>query len=171
MTGALFMRKVGETQIELTRLLRAPVERVFAALTEPALLKRWLYSDIGDALLSCVTDLRPGGQTVFTWRAPSESGMSCLTVTWIEIEPPTRLVSHQVFSDWPDGAINAAFDLKQQGAQTLYTSKMTHGSADVRNATYSTPLFDHLEMSFCRLDAVFAAEVSVPSRPAAPDDA
>jgi uncharacterized protein YndB with AHSA1/START domain len=66
-------------QIERETVISAPVERVWAVLTEGEHVGRW-FSDAGADI-----DLRPGGAIVFRW---AEHGTGRAQV--VDVEPPRR---------------------------------------------------------------------------------
>ena len=66
-------------QIERETVIAAPVERVWALLTEPEHIGRW-FGDAGAEI-----DLRPGGAMALTW---TEYGTHRARV--VAVEPPTR---------------------------------------------------------------------------------
>ena len=55
--------------VEITRVFRAPRERVFAAWTQASHLARW-FGPKGFSLHSCETDPRPGGRFQVCMRSP-----------------------------------------------------------------------------------------------------
>jgi uncharacterized protein YndB with AHSA1/START domain len=66
-------------QIERETMIAAPVERVWAVLTEADHVGRW-FSDAGAEI-----DLRPGGAMVLRWE-----GMGTGRARIVEVEPPRR---------------------------------------------------------------------------------
>lgn len=71
--------------LQVDRVFNAPIERVFAAWTDPAKLRHWFAPEDGletDAEL----DLRVGGTYRFTMRSSSVHGK------YTEINPPNKLV-------------------------------------------------------------------------------
>lgn len=69
-----------EDRIERTTFIQAPIERVWALITEPEHLGRW-FGDAGAEI-----ELRPGGALVLRW---AEHGESRGRV--VDVEPTTRL--------------------------------------------------------------------------------
>lgn len=57
----------------VTRIIDAPVDRVWAAWTNPKHVMRW-WGPEGYTSPSCQIDLREGGRYVFCMRAPKEMG-------------------------------------------------------------------------------------------------
>ena len=161
-------QKIGAVGVGLARPLRGPIDRVYAAFTEPEQLLEWLYAERNGLMMSCIDDLRVGGQTVCTWEGLSERGITRLTFTWLEIEAPTRLVSRQVFSDWPEGAVIVDTRFEAVGERSLYRASMSFATRDIRDAVFSMPLIDELAEALTRLDARLAAEISATNPAAAP---
>nr|WP_240687399.1 SRPBCC domain-containing protein [Amycolatopsis suaedae] len=64
----------GSTDLVLTRAFAAPASLVFAALTEPGLLRRW-HGARGWHLTTCEVDLRPGGAWKFVSTGPDGTEM------------------------------------------------------------------------------------------------
>lgn len=83
-----------QREMTLVREFAAPSELVFASLTEPERLARWLSGPDEWQLIDCQSDAHVGGSYRFVWRnALSEQ----LTIRgeYLEIEPPSRLVFTQ----------------------------------------------------------------------------
>jgi uncharacterized protein YndB with AHSA1/START domain len=83
-------------QIERETVIAAPVERVWALLTEAEHVGRW-FSDAGAEI-----DLRPGGKMVLRW-----SGMGVGRARIVDIDPPRRFAYRWVpmrehWGDEPD---------------------------------------------------------------------
>lgn len=75
--------------LRLTRLFAAPRERVFAAWTDPELLRRWWAAVQGWATSRAEVDARPGGR----YRLSMRDGDAEYTVggVYLEVLPPERL--------------------------------------------------------------------------------
>jgi uncharacterized protein YndB with AHSA1/START domain len=76
--------------LELSCVLDAPRERVFEALTDPALLTQW-WGPAGFTIPEVELDLRVGGGYRFTMQPP-EGDLFHLAGELLEIDPPGRLV-------------------------------------------------------------------------------
>ncbi len=77
-------------ELELERRIAAPPERLFAAWTEPALLRRWSAPE-GLTIVDGATDLRVGGHWRVVMAAPDGTRLEAFG-TYREIAPPDRLV-------------------------------------------------------------------------------
>ena len=75
--------------LQLTRVLPAPRERVFAALTQPDDLARW-WGPRGFTTPTIELDLRAGGGYRFTMQPPDGEAFH-LSGRFLEFDPPARL--------------------------------------------------------------------------------
>ena len=82
-------RRTGRFVLELTRVLAAPRERVFDALTRPDELATW-WGPQGFTSPEIEIDLRVGGRYRFTMQPPDGDRFH-LAGEFLEVEPPRRL--------------------------------------------------------------------------------
>jgi len=81
---------VNETSLRLTRVIPAPIEAVFQAWIDPALMSHWFF--VQETWTAEVeNDLRVGGEFVIKMHTDGGETFTCSGV-YYEIEPPTRLV-------------------------------------------------------------------------------
>jgi uncharacterized protein YndB with AHSA1/START domain len=78
------------TELFVTRDLKAPRERVFAAWTDPRLAARW-WAPQECTPLSCEMDVRPGGKWTRSMRVPDGTVITKYGV-YREVVAPERLV-------------------------------------------------------------------------------
>jgi uncharacterized protein YndB with AHSA1/START domain len=142
--------------LTIRRLLPAPVERVWAYLTEAELRRRWLADGVMDLTqgagfelvwrndsLSTPSDPRPDG-------FPAEHRMESRI---LEVRPPVRLV----FS-WGTAGGSVAFDLTPSEGGTLLT--VTHRRLAERDAMLSVSAGWHIHLDVL---AARLAETPLPS--------
>jgi len=82
--------RAGGLVLELRRVLNAPRERIFGALTEPAELARW-WGPHGFTTPEIDLDLRVGGRYRLAMQPP-DGDLFYLAGEFLEIESPRRLV-------------------------------------------------------------------------------
>lgn len=73
---------MSETGLQFDAALEAPIERVFAALTEARHLQRWFCD-------SCESEPRVNGRLVLRWNRPGSS-REPFEARWVEFAPPLR---------------------------------------------------------------------------------
>jgi uncharacterized protein YndB with AHSA1/START domain len=123
--------------------LPAPPDRVWTALTEPALLEQWLSTAEFDA--------SPGGMVNFVW--PGESEMHGVIA---EIDPPRRLRYSWFERDYTS---QLAFDVEPAGDASRLT--LTHSATSEEDAAgYGAGWQSHLES----LEAVLSGEATSKAR-------
>ena len=83
-------------ELATSRLIEAPRERVFAALSDPARLARW-WGPKGFRNTFQEFDLRPGGRWVFVMHGPDGRDYPNQSV-FVEVKPPKRVVLRHVSS-------------------------------------------------------------------------
>ena len=79
-----------ETTLHITRIIPAPVEKVWDAWTRPELLAKWSAPE-GVEHIAYDVDLRVGGAYTLVMRTP-EGGTHTAVGTYREIDAPHRLV-------------------------------------------------------------------------------
>lgn len=83
-------------ELATSRLIEAPRERVFAALSDPARLARW-WGPKGFRNTFQEFELRPGGRWVFVMHGPDGRDYPNESV-FVEVKPPKRVVLRHVSS-------------------------------------------------------------------------
>jgi uncharacterized protein YndB with AHSA1/START domain len=154
-----------DTEVRVSRSFHAPRKLVWQAHTDPKLLMVWMHGLPGWSLPVCEMDVRPGGKYRWRWRS-DEGGMEMgFFGTFIEVEEPAKLSYDQYFdpgnfgssmpSDKPT-VIRSSYTEKN-GVTTLVTV-MDFGTKEGRDAAVSTGMTDGMEMSYERLDTMFAGQ-------------
>jgi uncharacterized protein YndB with AHSA1/START domain len=138
-----------DREIVTARTFDAPRDLVFAALTEPELLKQW-HGARGWHLIDCAVELRPGGAWRFVSQGPGGVTMGMGGI-YREIEPPDRLVYTESYDDqWFAGECLVTAVLS--GA-TLLTTTLRYESREIRDHVLASPMRRGLGESYDRLDA------------------
>jgi uncharacterized protein YndB with AHSA1/START domain len=97
------------TLLEFRTELAAPIERVFAALTEGEHLVRW-FCDQAESLPA------PGGRLTARWTRP-ESTPEPFEARWVVFQPPSSCAYEGGHSGYPDGyAGRIGFELADRAA-------------------------------------------------------
>lgn len=141
----------GDRAIRMTRRFAAPRELVFAALTTPALLRRW-YGD----MVSAELDLRPGGAWRIVTRRPDgrEIGQHGM---FRELEAPARLVQTEHWEDWDPGEVLVTTALSEAADVTTLDVLSEFPSAEVRELLVKAGMNDESVAHYDRLEDVLVA--------------
>jgi uncharacterized protein YndB with AHSA1/START domain len=128
----------GATDLVLTRTFAAPAPLVFAALTQPELLRRW-HGARGWQLTVCEVDLRPGGAWRFVSTGPAGVEME-LHGLFREVVPPVRLVQTEIHRDWAEGEALVTTVLDETDGRTAMTVTARYSSSEIRDAVVRSPM-------------------------------
>lgn len=120
----------------LTRLIDAPPSAVFAAWTEPELMKQW-FTPQPWTTSHVETDVRPGGANLVVMRGPDGNEFPNRGV-YLAVEKDRRLVFTDAFTEaWvpspkPFMTVELRFD--DEGGKTRYTARVSHWTEEDRAA-------------------------------------
>lgn len=140
-----------ETDVVAVRRFAAPAALVWAAHTEPEHVRRWLGQP-HSPMVDCEIDLRVGGRYRYTWSLPDGSSFG-FSGTYVEIDPPRRLVSTEVYEpqagqapspDHPVAEAHNTMELVEDAGGTTLTRTMSYPSREVRDAVLATGMADGL---------------------------
>jgi len=131
-----------ENELLICRLIDAPVENVYRAWTEPALLKEW-FCPKPWTVAKVESDLRVGGTSRMVMRSPEGQEFPSEGV-YLEIVPNKKLVFTDAFtSAWvPSGKafFLGIIEFEARGNQTMYTARARHWNKSDRD--------EHSKMGF-----------------------
>ncbi|MBM7798858.1 uncharacterized protein YndB with AHSA1/START domain [Microlunatus panaciterrae] len=141
-----------DTQIQITRTFDAPPELVFKAWTTPEYVRRW-WGSAEAPLVVCDIDLSVGG----SWRYVSRDA-SGTELGWhgtcLELDPPLRMVSTEVFEGFPDAEAVNTLVLSADGDRTLMTVTVQHSSRENRDGHLNSGMEAGMQVVLERLDDV-----------------
>jgi uncharacterized protein YndB with AHSA1/START domain len=132
-----------DRELSLTRLINAPRERVYAAWTQPELLKQWFAPKPWETSVAEL-DVRPGGSNLVTLRSPQGQEFPHRGV-YLEVVPGERLVITSAFkeawvpSDPPapggcDMPTVVILTFESERGQTRYNARVLHWNVADREA-------------------------------------
>jgi len=111
-----------DLEIVTTREFDAPIALVFDVLTKPEHVRNW-FAPFEDQVTECSMDLRVGGDYRIVFVTPD--GKECaFRGTYLEIEPPTRIVDTWLFEGWPDAWADETVELHETDGVTKLTMRM-----------------------------------------------
>jgi uncharacterized protein YndB with AHSA1/START domain len=145
--GSAVIEFPSELEILLTREFEAPIALVFDVLTKPEHVRKW-FAPFEDKMTVCSIDLRVGGSyhMVFV----TEEGTECsFRGTYLELEPPTRIVDTWLFEGWPDAEAVETVDLHENDGVTELTNRLAF--RDKAGRDHMTK-FDGMEDSFDKME-------------------
>ncbi len=147
-----------DREIVLTRVFDAPRQHVWAAMTKPELLKRWLFGPDGWTMTICDDDVRVGGAFHWAWSGPGGEAMSIRGV-YREVVPPERIVRTESFEfgcETQAGEQLATLVLTGCGDQTHLEMTILYPSQEARDGTLASGMEVGVGAGYDRLDLILA---------------
>jgi uncharacterized protein YndB with AHSA1/START domain len=144
----------GKTSFTTRRVVDAPRALVFEAFTKCEHLKRWM-GPCNVTMVSCETDLRPGGRYRFVFRSPdgNEVGFSG---EFREVVPPERIVRTFVFEPIPEAAALETLELVESDGKTTITTTTLHKTVENRDGHVGSGMEAGMTEGYARLDELLA---------------
>jgi uncharacterized protein YndB with AHSA1/START domain len=155
-TNALTVTLPSDLEIVMTRVLDAPRDLVFEALTQCEHIKRWWGPR--DAELDCQLDFRPGGSYRYVQRTPDGQEFA-FRGEIREVEPPRRVVQTFEFEMMPGHVAVETLTLDEQGGKTTITSHAVYQSKEDRDGIIASGMESGAAESYDRLAELLATMV------------
>jgi uncharacterized protein YndB with AHSA1/START domain len=157
----LSVRTPSDTEVEVSRRFASSLVLVWGALTEPALVNRWLLGPPGWSMPVCESDFWVGGRYEYGWRSEDDGAEFGFVGEFREIERHSKLVHTEGLREGSPGAEVAGGTLvtitfeEMSGATTVVT-KIEYPSKEARDTVLAQGMTDGMEMSYRRLDELLA---------------
>jgi len=142
-------------EIHMTRTFDAPKRLVIRAMTEPALLKRWLGGKRA-TVVSAEVDLRVGGRYRYVFEHGSEQHRFAFSGEFREVSED-RIVHTEVFEDHPGESLVTTTYTERDGVTTLHLV-LRFASQDVRDLVLATGMADGTGESYDALEQLLASQ-------------
>jgi uncharacterized protein YndB with AHSA1/START domain len=145
-----------DLEVTFTRVFHAPRRLVFAAHTQPELIRQWLLGPPGWTMPVCEVDLRVAGKFRYVWRNEQGHDMGMGGI-YREIVAPERIVHSELFDeDWTGGETLCTTEFSESGGKTTMRLTVRYASAAARDAALKTGMTDGMEMGYERLDELLS---------------
>ena len=152
-----------DREVLVKRSFDAPVNLVWQAYTEPALMRRWLSGPPGWSMPICEMATHAGGKYRWRWRNNENGQEFGFTGEMLEVNLHSKIVHTQIYdpgnlgiSMGDEPTIVTVMFHETNGITTVATTIKYASQAD-RDAAMSTGMTDGMEMSYTSLDGVLAS--------------
>ncbi|PYF99157.1 Uncharacterized conserved protein YndB, AHSA1/START domain [Georgenia satyanarayanai] len=144
---------LGDTQVRVSRVIRGPVQTVWDAHHEPALLRRWMLGPDGWSMPVCEVATSVGDSFRNEWERDGGGGRFGFTGELLESAPPRREVTTERMIGTEGPAAVNELTLTPVDGGTLLTLVVTYPDTETRDAVLATGMVDGMETSYARLEA------------------
>lgn len=139
----------GETDIIIRRSFAHPPALVWRAMTDPALIPRWMASI--DTMTRCEMDLRPGGSFHYEWAGPNAFFFSGPILA---VDAPQSMTHVEYFNGDTASGATIITELVASGTGTRMTIVMRYESAQARAHAIDIGMTDGFDEVYDRLEAL-----------------
>jgi uncharacterized protein YndB with AHSA1/START domain len=108
-----------DLEVRITREFDAPIQLVYDVFTKTEHLRNTL-APFGEEMRECTFDARVGGSYHYVFVTDDGQEMS-FRGTYLEVEPPTKIVNTWLYEGWPDTEAVESVDLRETGGVTTMT--------------------------------------------------
>jgi uncharacterized protein YndB with AHSA1/START domain len=146
----------GDIDITFTRRFNAPRALLWRAITDPAIIPRWLWAQDWP-MVECAMDLAPGGAFRWVWRTGPERLIG-VSGRFVAVDAPRRLIHTELFDeDWTGGETTVTQELTETAAQTTrLTMTVRYATRAARDGAAATGMVEGMEESYAKLDRLLA---------------
>jgi uncharacterized protein YndB with AHSA1/START domain len=141
------------TEIHMTRTFRAPRRLVLRAMSDPALLKRWL-GGVRAKVTTAEVDLRVGGTYRYVFELPDGSSFF-FTGVFREVGDD-RIVHSELFNGEPPGSVVTTTLAEDRGVTTVRWV-IAFDSQETRDMVVATGMADGAGESYDELEKLLAS--------------
>jgi len=145
--GSAVIEFPNELEIVITREFEAPIGIVFDVLTQPEHVRN-TFAPFGEEVTEVSIDLRVGGSYHQVFVTPDGKEMS-FRGTYLEVQPPTRIVNTWRYEGWPDTEAVETVDLHETDGVTKLTWRLAF--RDQAGRDHMTK-FDGIEANFDNIE-------------------
>lgn len=142
----------GADRLVISRVFAAPVDRVYRAFTEPALIRAWMLGP-GEkwTMPVCEVDLQVGGRSRYVWRSADGEEMT-VNGRFEVIEPNACLVHREIFEpDWTSGEARITTRFQATDDGTRVTMEIDYPTPAARDMAFGSPMAEGMEAGYDRL--------------------
>lgn len=143
---------LSDTQVRVSRVIRGPIDQVWRAHHEPALLQRWLLGPDGWTMPVCEVATTVGQRYRYEWEQADGTQRFGFEGELLESAPPFRSVTSErmIGMDGPD--VRNEMTLSTVPAGTLLSIVITYPSRELRDQILGTGMTSGMETSYARLE-------------------
>ena len=144
----------GDTAIVVRRTFTHSPARVWRAMTDPALIPKWMAS--ADTMTRCEMDLRPGGSFYYEWGGPGGRSFH-FSGPILAVDAPHHMSHVEYFNGDTASGTTVTTDLVANGTGTRMTVVMRYASAEARAAAIDIGMTDGLDEVYGKLEELLDA--------------
>lgn len=158
--GALKITTPSDLEIVITRAFDAPRHLVWRAMTQPELIRRWLFLPPGWKMTRCEEDVRVGGAYRWEWAGPDGEIAMSMGGAYREVVANERLVRTEKFDfgcEPQAGEQLATLEFVDQRGGTLVKITVVYPSKEARDGALASGMERGMGAGYDQLEALLAS--------------
>jgi len=172
MKHALRVTTPTDTTLVMTRTFDAPRRLVWDAMTQPELMKRWMFTPPGWAWAECEMDVRVGGKYRWVWNAPDGTHAMTISGEHREVAPPAKIVHTELMEMGPGSGmcgsdcsggdpweLLATIELTERNGRTDLVMTLLFPSKEARDGAAASGMEHGVSAGYEMLDGLLAASM------------
>lgn len=145
-----------DTEVRITRIIRATVAQVWEAHHNASMMQRWLLGPDGWTMPVCEVGIAVGDHYRYEWEKSDGSHRFGFEGEVLASEPPHRVVTTEAMIGMDGPSTINDLTLRAVAGGTLLTLVVTYPNRDLRDTILATGMTGGMETSFIRLESLFA---------------
>ena len=160
MKNTLKITTPSDREIVITRSFDAPRRLVYKAMTQPDLIRRWLFLPPGWSMTTCEENVRVGGRYRWEWAGPDGQTAMKMHGTYREVVPGERLARTETFEFGcapQAGEQLATIDFTEQAGRTTVTITVVYPSKEARDGAIASGMEKGMSAGYDQLEGLLAS--------------
>jgi uncharacterized protein YndB with AHSA1/START domain len=145
--------RAGDTEITVQRRFAAPPAQVFAGLTEPELLRKWMSAN-GRELAEAHIDLRSGGSYRYVFRSSSGRTFG-MYGAYREVVPARRIVHTEAYDGYTWDPLVTTTELREDQGGTMLVMSIRYPTKEICDTDFPN-VQSGTEDGFSRMEKLLA---------------
>lgn len=151
------LQYLDDTTVRVTRVIRAPIDKVWEAHHDPDLVREWMLGPDGWVMVTCELAQHVGDTFRYEWETAEGTDRFGFTGELLESFPPFRFVSTESLLGVEGSSTTNAMNLMEVTHGTLVTLVISYPDTETRDVIIDTGMVSGMEDSYSRLESKIVA--------------
>ena len=151
------LQLLDDTTVRVSRVIRAPRDKVWRAHHDPELIRQWMLGPEGWVMVTCDPAHKIGDTYRYEWETAEGTDRFGFTGELLESVEPHRAVTTESMIGVTGPSTTNAMNLAEVTHGTLLTIVMTYPTAELRDVVIDTGMVSGMEDSYSRLESQIVA--------------
>ncbi len=151
------LQYLDDTTVRVTRVIRAPIDKVWEAHHDPEIVQEWMLGPDGWVMVTCELSQNVGDAFRYEWETTEGTDRFGFTGELLESFPPFRSVSTESMIGVEGSSTTNALNLMEVTHGNLLTLVISYPDTETRDVIIDTGMVSGMEDSYSRLESKIVA--------------